>query len=213
MPTTTSSTDGDLSYRPASYFWPLGLETHLLSRVKGARRKAALKELIDGGRAEDVPEFLAKSALSEEERAAIGRIHPMFMGGEYLPDIDGQEVEIARVCIKSTTYDVTSVYARRTKRRIYFRIVDEYDGETLTGRTTRTSVKPLTLKELLDFLDGAWPAANLLRWNDFRDVEEALDFFSAQSQFYPQIGAVYAERVERAYLELNSGAPQQQLER
>jgi hypothetical protein len=212
MTTTTSTADGDLSYRPASYFWPLGLETHLLSRVKGARRKAALKELIDGGRAEDVPDFLAKSALSEEERTAIGRIHPMFMGGEYLPDIDGQEVEIARVCIKSTTYDVTSVYARRGKHRIHYRVVDEYDGDTLTGRTTRTSVKPLTLKELLDFLDRAWPAANLLRWNDFRDVEEALDFFSAQSQFYPQIGAAYHERVEKAFLALNKHVQQQQLE-
>ena len=33
----------DLKFRPASYFWPLGLEKHLLARVKGAQRKRALQ--------------------------------------------------------------------------------------------------------------------------------------------------------------------------
>ena len=33
----------DLSYRPRSYFWPLGLKTHLLAHIKGAERRAALK--------------------------------------------------------------------------------------------------------------------------------------------------------------------------
>ena len=32
----------DLTFRPESYFWPLGLETHLLARIKGAERKAAV---------------------------------------------------------------------------------------------------------------------------------------------------------------------------
>ena len=171
----------ELNYRPASYFWPLGLGTHLLSRVKGARRKAALKDLIDGGRAEDVPDLIAKSALSDEERTAFGRIHPDFMGGEYLPDIGDQEVEIARITLASTTSDVTSVYARRDKHRIRYRVVDEYDGEMLTGPgpTTRTSIKPLTLKELVKFFDGAWPLIDVIRWNEFSNVEEVtcLRFF------------------------------------
>jgi len=29
----------DLTFRPASYFWPLGLETHLLATIKGAERR------------------------------------------------------------------------------------------------------------------------------------------------------------------------------
>ena len=48
--------DIDLGFRPKAYFWPLGLETHLLARIKGAERKAALKRLIDGGHLEDIPE-------------------------------------------------------------------------------------------------------------------------------------------------------------
>ena len=112
----------DLSFRPASYFWPLGLETHLLARIKGAERKAALKRLIDTRRLDEVPDFLARSALSDEERKAIGRIHPAFMGGEFLPDLFRNEVMIASIRIASSTWDVTSVYARRTKHRILYRV-------------------------------------------------------------------------------------------
>lgn len=35
------------------------------------------------------------------------------MSGEYLPDCDAGEVEIARITIQSTLLDVTAVYARR----------------------------------------------------------------------------------------------------
>jgi len=58
----------DLGFRPRSYFWPIGLEAHLLARVKGAERKAALKQLIDAGRLNEIPDFLAHSALSEADR-------------------------------------------------------------------------------------------------------------------------------------------------
>ena len=37
----------DLSFRPKSYFWPFGLETQLLTHVKGAARQAMLQRLID----------------------------------------------------------------------------------------------------------------------------------------------------------------------
>jgi len=37
----------NLGFRPRSYFWPLDLETHLLTRVKGSERKAALERVIE----------------------------------------------------------------------------------------------------------------------------------------------------------------------
>ena len=77
----------DLQVRPRSYFWPLSQATHLLSRIKGAERKAALQRMIDSGRIDEIPDFLATSALSDADRRAAGRIHPAFMGGEYLPDV------------------------------------------------------------------------------------------------------------------------------
>jgi len=73
----------DLGFRPTSYVWPLGLEKRLLSRIKGAERKAAVERLVDGGHADEIPGFRAQSALSNEARRAVGVIHPASMGGEY----------------------------------------------------------------------------------------------------------------------------------
>ena len=80
-----TTSDIDLNFRPLSYFWPLGLASHLLATVKGAERRAMLQRLIDSDRLDLLTECLTKSHLSREERTSIGRIHPMFMGGEYLP--------------------------------------------------------------------------------------------------------------------------------
>lgn len=189
----------DLNFRPASYFWPLGLEKHLLARVKGAQRKRALQELIDAGRHDDIPDFLATSALSEEERRMFGSIHPMFMGGEYLPDMEQDEVEIARISLRSTTGDVTSVYARRKPGCIAVRIVDEYGGDTLTGETQREVKRPLTLNELTAFFMKAWPLYELLDMNYEGDLHGQLGFFRADSVFYPDFDRLLRRRARTAY--------------
>jgi hypothetical protein len=152
----TGTSPIDLSFRPRTYFWPLGLETQLLTHIKGAERRANLQRLINENRLDEISDFLTKAKLSEEERTAIGRLHPRFMGGEYLPDQETGEVEIARIEIASSTGDVTSVYARREGIDIHYRVVDEYEGDTLTGDTERTSAEPLTLGELTDYFLNAW---------------------------------------------------------
>ena len=207
----------DLEFRPSSYFWPLGLETHLLATIKGAQRRAALQRLIDAGRADRIPDVLAQATLSESERRAVGRIHPAFMGGEYLPDRSEREVEIARITIASVTRDVTSVYARRGRHRIYYRVVDEYEGETLRGKGTRTSVRPLTLGELGTFLDSAWSVLDVLAMNFGRvqaDPDRLRAFARFASPFYPNFGRLYAVRIEawaaeavRRRVEAGSRAP------
>lgn len=176
----------DREFRPSSYFWPLELGKHLLSRIKGAQRKEALKALLDSGRLDHIPDFLTRSALSQQERRTIGRIHPAFMGGEYLPDMLEQEIEIARISIHSTTSDVTSVYARRGPTGIRYRVVDEYEGGTLTGDSERTSSAPLSLGELTHFFLGAWSLMDVLEMNYPGDLDSMLGFFWADSAFYPQ---------------------------
>jgi len=202
----------DLAFRPKSYFWPLSLENHLLARVKGAERNRALREQIEAGGVDDIPAILAQSALSEEDRKMLGRIHPDFMGGEYLPNLASNEVMIARITIASVTQDVTCVYARRRKDRIHYRVVDEYEGDTLSGKNTRTSSQPLTLGELEAFFNDAWSIFDVLDMNfggDGYDLEQMLAFVvDVESEFYPQIQALYRHRIEtwaaerRAELEL-----------
>ena len=104
--------------------------------------------------------------LSDADRRALGRLHPSFMGGEYLPDRRDTEVEIARINIDSTTSDVTSIYAKAGKDRIRYRVVDEYNGYTLSEKCTRSSKRPLSLGELIEFLLAAWPLQEVLEMNE-----------------------------------------------
>lgn len=192
---TSSPETVDLSFRPRSYFWPVGLEVQLLTHIKGSARRAAVQRLIDAGQMDQIPALLSKSELSDEERKSLGRIHPMFMGGEYLPSPESNEIEIARIEIDSTTCDVTSVYASRGTSAIHYRVVDEYDGDTLTGPDERESAEPLTLGELENFFMGAWSLMEVLESNFEGDVEAMLGFFRATSEFYPDLDRLLRQRV------------------
>ena len=184
----------DLDFRPRNLFWPLAAETHLLSTIKGAERRSMAEAMLNSGSGVALPEFVAQSALSEEDRASFGRMHPRFMGGEYLPDHDEGELEIARITIDSTTRDVTSVYARRTPLGIRYRVVDEYDGDTLSGETECLAAGPLTLGELTDFFLAAWRLDQVLDMNDL-DEEESQDFVQPSSEFYPQFPALISQKI------------------
>ena len=190
----------DLKYRPASYFRPQALEDFVLSRVKGAVVKAHLRELLASGRHEEVSRLLREEGVPEDECRALGSVHPLLMGGNYLENPEFGEVEIARIFIYSSTGDVTAVYARPHEGRIRYRVVDEYDGETLnSGKTTRESDEPLTLGEPHAFLTSAWPFHFVLDMNFQGDVEAMLGFFVAESDFYPDLDALCRQEVLEDY--------------
>jgi hypothetical protein len=134
------------------------------------------------------------------------------MGGEYLPEHDPGEIEIARITLASVTQDVTSVHAARTSDGIRIRVVDEYDGETLTGPSEFTSAEPLTLGELFDFVTEALDLYSVLEMN-FGDSgypkEQVLAFLHASSEFYPEWDRLVLVRVEAW---LNENAPEDEEE-
>lgn len=185
----------DLDYRPDTYFRPQKLERYLLSKVKGAVLRKNLQALFDAGRHAEVRNLLTTERLSAADRKALESFHPMFMGGNYLPDTEDGEVEIARISIKSTTYDVTCVYARPDGGAIHYRVVDEYGGETLQGTTETRTDKPMTLGEFADFFLGAWPLIDVLEMNFEGDLDRSLDFFTAESEFYPEFDSLCRQRV------------------
>lgn len=187
----------DLDFRPVTYWGPQDLKTRFGSRIKGEiRRKAALDEL-ERGIAD--PGVLSES-LSKAERGAVGSIHPWLMGGEYLPDLLPNAVEIARVVLKSTTMDVQSIRARRTRHRIIYRIVDEYaeDGIDFTV-SPKTSTKPLTFRRLIQMIDGAVEGGLVGNGRDWHyheggsTADEIFDFETASSAYYPQLAKWYDE--------------------
>ena len=191
----------DLECRPSSYFRPQPLEEYVLSRVKGAVLKAHLRELLASDRHDEVARLLREEGVPEDEVRALWGIHPLFMGGNYLPNPRPGEVEIARIFIESTTGDVTAVYAQPHAGLIRYRVVDEYSGGTLRkSKARRQSDVPLTLGELYDFFTGAWPLHAVLDMNFQGDVEGMLGFFVAESDFYPDLDALCRQRVLEAFL-------------
>jgi len=77
--------------------------------------------------------------------------------------------------------------------------VDEYEGETLNNKSTRTSIRSLTLEALLDFFLQAWSFMDVLEWNFDNDVEGMLRFFQADSEFYPDFHDALEEKVIHRY--------------
>jgi len=198
----------DLLFRPKSYFLPQSLKTRVLSSIKGADRKAIVAKMFEDGRESEIPPELLQSALSDEQRRAVGAIHPRLMGGEYLPDVEQGEVEIARITIESVTQDVACVYASQSGSRFRFRVVDEYDGDTLTGITEMVSNAPLTLGELSRFVLEAWDFFGVLDMNFEHEgypPERVLGFFRASSEFYPTFPQLVRQRVDEFLEERKNG--------
>jgi hypothetical protein len=182
------STSIDWQYRPTSYFWAKGYGIGLTSDIKGVERRRLYEQALNAG--SEIDPLMASPELDAASRASLGRLHPWFLGGEYLPNVRGTEVEIARIVIASTTQDVTSIYARPVGKRIAYRIVDEYDGETISGRSTRTSTRPLSLEALVQFFINGWELLTCLDANfesKGYDHTEVHDFIvEASSSFYPE---------------------------
>ncbi len=186
----------DLDFRPNSYWNPDEEATLVGARIKGElRREAALQGLATGvadGRT-------LKSALDEGDRVAAGRVHPWLMGGEYLPDIYPNEVEIARVVLKSVTMDVTSIRARHTKRSIVYRIVDEY-GDLEYTLKPKTSKRPLKMTQVIHLIENNnlvdEPRECNYAGGAYGGPEEIYDFATASSAYYPELAHWFDEANE-----------------
>ena len=189
----------DGSYKPTNYFWAYDRGIRLASNIKGAERKALYERLLKEGDSGAFNELLTLSSLTFEQRR-MANVHPAFMGGEYLPDCDSSEVEIARITIASTTQDVTCVYAKRVTGGIDYRVVDECEGMTLDDETTHHKTEPMALTELVQFFMTAWDlrmvlAANFVENGYPRSFARGF-IVDASSSFYAQFGDAMENFVE-----------------
>ena len=127
-----------------------------------------------------------------------------FEGGNYLPKFLNFEVEIARLALESTTWDVKSIRARPTSRGIAYRVVDEYDNNY--SFRPKTSRRPLSMRRLVDLIEGlnvdgmsSSPAA--LRADQTADDANAIrqieTFVTVSSDFYPSLETWYSNEAER----------------
>ena len=196
----------DLSFRPLTYWPEDSVRLALLGNIQGEARRRILQEALDSGDSDFPPEALLQPVLEPELRRLLGKIHPMFMGGEYLPDYLPEEVEIARIAMESTTADVISIRAfMAADHLIHYRVVDEYETEFRQSITE--SPTPLSTEELIHLIDTAdghdEPGLVLpfLAMNaEYDDPENLRDFISVRSDFYPGLGCHYG-RITDAYLD------------
>ena len=154
---------------------------------------------------------LLDSLLDEPVRQAWGGIHPLLMGGEYLPsDLPG-ETTIARISLRSTTGDVSEVRARPTGRGIRYRIVDEY--ETNFALPFDRAEVLLSLGELIQLIDNtqgmesrpglvqpaldrSFGMGNRSGRSDEEWAESVRGFITVDSEFYPDLEAYFEAVVE-----------------
>ena len=149
--------DIDYGFRPSSYWEPPAtLVAAVLRNVKGAERRAMIRNLLRRGRPTEVLPELSYAELSQEVRERRCTIHPSFIGGDYLSGDRVNEVLIFRMEFpKTVNEDVISVWARPVGRKtpkIEYRVVDGYRSE-FTFKPRRSN-KPLTLGQLVHSLDN-----------------------------------------------------------
>ncbi len=203
------------SFRPKSYWKDSDPLSAILRNVTGENRRRMITDYWNAGCLEELDTALLNDELDSETRESLGGIHPSFMGGEYLLGFLPGEVEIARICLQSTTSDVITLRARPVPSGIAYRIADEYDGRFTLP--INTSESPLTLLEVINQLDeGSLDGLNCSdglahaynRSNGMElDPEEASEslrgFTSIQSRVYRQLN----NHFEKAYDEWFKNAP------
>ncbi|MBI5170531.1 MAG: hypothetical protein HZA61_13670 [Candidatus Eisenbacteria bacterium] len=198
-----------MSFRP-SYWSETDPTKLLLNSVQGQVRRAMVAKALENPDEELPPGDYLAPRLTAEQRQGMANLHPSLMGGEYLPDMEDGEVEIARVVLDSVMCDVTSVRARRLPSgRIGYRVVDEYQDDPESAAEFpfvlpfEESDQPLTLAELVEFMSSTRKSGEeyqrgLLErhWEShyhpgWMEAEEAVAFAVAESDFYPQLGDYY----------------------
>ena len=191
--------DIDYGYRPSSYWEDETPAQAILKNIKGDFRREEIRKALAKGELEEIPQEILRDTISDNLRKATGRIHPRFMGGEYLPDYREDEVEIARISLASTTNDIISIRARRGRTGlIRYSIADEYNGDFTYVLSRKTSRQPLTLRQLVSFLENSSqnevPGDLITGYNDLNnewldDRDSLRHFTRISSEFYPQLSA------------------------
>ena len=146
-----------MAFRPATY-WPDALTPEqLLATIRGKKRRDIARRLYAEQGFSALTGFLVKPGLDELERGDWILRGPSCMGGEFLPALATGHVEIASVSMASTTSDQVSIRALREVDHIRYSIVGEYEDEEGMSYDLpfETSKSPLSMQELLAFMDGA----------------------------------------------------------
>ena len=205
-----NSKDFQWDFRPETY-WDNALSG--LANIKGEQRRRMVEGALRTGKFELLPPSFLSDDLSHDERRFRGAMHPTLLGGEFLPEYLSDEVEIARLSLDTTTWDVYQVRAQTdADGRIHYRVVDEDESweNGLIRVSPESSEKPFTFGEMVSFIDnieiGDWEGnfTNGLRDEYYflgkkfgEKLEELINFVRVSSLYYTELESWYdAEALE-----------------
>jgi hypothetical protein len=75
----------DYAFRPKSYWTDSDPLSAILRNVKGENRRRMIRDHWRAGKLDELDPGLLGEEVDAETRERLGRIHPSFMGGEYMP--------------------------------------------------------------------------------------------------------------------------------
>jgi hypothetical protein len=180
----------DLDWRPETY-WP-------------GRRKRSGTPMNEFARR------LERAAATGDFSRLSPPVPFALQGGNFLRKLRHKEVEIARISLDSTTWDVISIRARLTPEGILYNGCDEYE-HVFYPKPERSQV-PLTLGQLIRLLNGLTKEYDntgeyrtgplyLLNCNgkprNPPEVEEFGSWVTVSSRFYEQLEPYYEWMAER----------------
>jgi len=200
----------DMGYRPQTYWIYEIPYKRAKATVKGNIRRVIAEKALRGDPIGFSDPYAVDQSLPNEEREARGRLHPMFMGGEYLPDYEKGEVEVARICYNSVLGDVVSIRARQNGGQIFYNVVNEYGDPYIIG--IKCSEKPLTFEEIIRLIDTSnhyaeeSPCGLVMSEVNYiynsSNIGFAASFISSvESAFYSELGSWYEEVIDEWYKE------------
>ena len=192
----------DLGFSPDTY-WPTSpTREQLLARIKGQIRRNVARHIIEEKGLIGLTSLLGRPSLTEAELDQWGKDQPEVMGGEYLPDLGNEEVEIARISVGAVLSDQVSVRARQENGRIKYAVVDEFETEFTPAFSE--SLVPLSLSELITFIDNTRRPKERFKgglvqsyWNQILKegggLMQAARYARVESAYYPQLSAAYEQ--------------------
>lgn len=147
----------DLDYRPRSYWVYEDLAQKTLATVKGALRRESAAHFLGVDPTAPIDPVLLDESLSPGEKYSLFSIDRDAASGEFLPDLEPFEVEIARVHYNSTFSDVVSVRAKWLEGKIIYGVLDDFSakGQAYVTWEPSHSEMPLTMRELIRLMDTA----------------------------------------------------------
>ena len=212
----TNYADFNLEYKPTDFFESIGFEEKAGGRIVGeARRVAALEKV----KTRYYPPELVGRKFHSYLREKEGKRHPWLMGGEYLPHLENDEIEICRIVLRSSTLDIISIRAKLQEKHFEYNVVDEHN--VCEYKPPQFDEKnPITMRQLIEIIencdrDFGDPETNLLegekglilpiikqQFSANMRGEEVNDFLSVHSVFYPQIEEYFNIRIREIWRDL-----------